>query len=836
MRHALVLSCFAVLAWSPSALALELPPFDPEQRIYLVPDDFRFPTQAVRQAAGAVEHPVYVVVYEQVIDGSIQPGHESETEDAIEALWAEWRTAAGLSGGVTPGGFDGAEGSLVLLAMDDREVRVVTGSRWDAELGLHNDALLPIIDQHFMPKAQAGDYDGGLAALVRGLDGAITSKQGALEAAMRESARRLAQLEEERVAEELRRTELKAAAKRWSIIGGLGFLLALLAGLVGFFRLAAVRARRGFDEALARLLAQLDAADANFADFRIDVELRDRIVELRLKGPVTTALYEQVSGSLDEIQAGLAGMRRHVELCRAETKAGLFATTPWLEGQDRLEGPLVIRTEQTQDRLFPAPSQALEVEPAAFMASLEERFATAKVGWKRVLDAVEASLHKASADLPRDDLEAMLAQLDQAGLPAVWVQDHPLMDDPEACWAGLDAVRREDPAAYLDALEDHLEHDDALEALVDELIAGVARAAELVAEAQEPSVEGLDTVVDEEERDPAPMAAQVHQLHARLLDIAHARQEPDPEALHATFDQLGVACAELVDRKRRLLASVERAPGLVAEAQAMLEELEGDYAASRALAKELAGEHTAASLSQAWVEVAEAREDLEQCRAAALQAKALLDQRRHVAAEATAERSLSEHGEAVQDLAELCAVLEELERAKAEAEAMFASLQAKRDASANDLAGFGGFGDVQLLVEGDALRQALEAEWRQGVPQDWSVRRESARAVLGAWAVGVGSARTAYRAEQARLAAIRQAEERRRRDEERRRQEAERARQRQRSSSRSSSTRSSFSSVKRSSSRSSSSSSRSSGRSYSSSSRSAGRSTRSSSRSGGRKF
>ena len=111
-----------------------------------------------------------------------------------------------------------------------------------------------------------------------------------------------------------------------------------------------------------------------------------------------------------------------------------------------------------------------------------------------------------------------------------------------------------------------------------------------------------------------------------------------------------------------------------------------------------------------------------------------------------------------------------------------------------------------------------------------------AREVIASWHHGVGRARSAWRAEQARLEAIRLAEERRRREEERRRREAERARQRERdrqrrraSSSRSSS--SSFGSMGSSSrKRSGSSSFRSSSR------RSAGRKTRSSRRSGGRKF
>ncbi len=790
MRHALALTCLVAATWSRATAALELPAYVPGQQVYLVPADFRFPTQQVKQAASQTEHPVYVAIYEQVIDGSIEPGHESETEDAIEALWAEWRTAAGMLETPVEGGLDGVEGSLVLLAMDDREVRVITGSRWDSELGLHNEALLPVIDTHFMPKAQAQDYDGGLAALVTGLDGYI-SKELARRAAQAEvEAAAAAQAEVDRIEAERQREEMKATMGRVVRWGGAGLGGLLVLVLVGIFRFAARGARRRFDEAAARLRAQLDAADNAFADFRIDVELRDRIVELRVKGPVTTALVEEVSRTLDEIQVGLAGLRRHVDECEADVDAGYFGRQAWLDAVERLEGRLEIRTEQTQDRLFPLPDQVLEVEPAVFMEGLEERFATARTGWKRVLDAVEASLHKASTDLARDDLETMLAKLEAAGLPQIWVDEHPLLEDPEACWAELDALRREDPAAYLDALEEEIELDDELEAVVSALIEGLGLASELRAKAEEPSVEGLDTVVGDPERDPAPLQLQADTLLTQLRDIAHARVEADFDVFEDTLGELELACDAWVERKGRLLASVERAPGLVEQAEAKLAELERDYGSSRDRAKALAGQHNAESLAQAWVEVGEARDDLEQCRQAALQSRARLGERRHVEAEGLAEQALEEHGQAVVDLGELTAALVALEQARLEAVHALTSMSDFRRRSLQTLAGFGAFGGEDRLAEGDAQRRALEAKWTTAVPADWAERRDRAKAVMSAWGAGVAAARAAYRAEQARIEAERRAEEERRRRarqrerERRRREEQERAaRSRRRTSS-----------------------------------------------------
>jgi uncharacterized membrane protein YgcG len=842
MRAVLVLSLACSLAWSPMVQALEVPAFEPGQRVYVVPESFQFPTKLTRAAVGETHQPIYVVVYEKVIDGNLGQGFESETEEAIEAVWSAWRTAEGLAEAPVEGGVDTREGSLVLLAMDDREVRIMAGSRWDAELGLHNEALLPVIDQHFMPLAQAQDFDGGLAALVGGLDGTIT---GAL--AKREAA---VQAELERQAREAREAEEAAARSQaredaiaywlpWVGAGtGAGVVLLLLA----FFRLVAMGLRDRYREAAARLEAQLEAADASFADFRIDVELRDRIVDLRLKGPVTTALYEEVSRGLDEIQAGLAGLRRHLRDCEPQG-VGLFARAPWTQALERLEGRFEIRTEQTQDRLFPAPAQVLEVEPAVFMEGLEERFGVAKQGWKRLLDAVEVSLHKAEQDLARDDLEAALAKLDEAGLPQTWVEEHPLFEDPRAVWDELDELRREDPVAYLDELEALVALDDELEALVDDVIEGLRRGAELRREAEEPSVAELATIIADPERDPAALRAQADELLRRLQDIGHGRIEPSADDFDACLDALEACCEDWVARKRALIATVERAPSAVAEAEERLKRLEVEYAQARERAKAASREQLAEAMGPAWNEVAEARDDLEQLREAALQAGSQLREHRHVQAERSAERALREHGEAVRNLAELAAILDRLEQARDEAETLRASLSARRAALLDKLAGYGSFGGAQHLHEGDRLRDAVEASWGAGLRQDWEGQAARLREVLGAWNAGVQRAAAAWRAEQARLEAIRLAEERRRHEEERRRREEERRRRRERerqrrrsSSSFGSSSRSSFSSLGGSSGSQSSSRRKSSGSSFGSRRRSSGRKVASRRRSGGRKF
>lgn len=827
------------LAASPAAFALDIPAYVPGQSVYLVPEDYRFPTQQVQAATAETEHPVYVVVYEQVIDGTIEPGHESETEDAIEAVWGEWRTATGMVKDAVSGALDPAEGSLVLLAMDDREVRIVAGSRWDAELSLHNEALGVIIDQHFMPKATASDFDGALADLVRGYDGHVTVELERREQAAREAAARAEREEQERAEAERRRAELAASMKTVAIAAAVVVPVLLVLGLLAFVWLAARGVRRSFDKAAQAMREKLDLADTAFADFRIDVELRDRLVELRLKGPVTLALFQEVTGSLDEIQAGLSGLRRHVEACGQDVKAGAFSVAPWREALERLESRLTIQTAATEGRLFEAPDTEIEVDPHVFMEGLEERFATAREGWQRLLDAVEASLHKAQDDFTRDDLEAMLAALEEAGLPDDWVAEHPLLDDAEGAWAELDELRRSDPVDYLDVLEEQKELDDTLEGLVDEVITGVEAAGAMHEEAGTPSVEGLDTVIDDPARDPAPLADEARQSLEAVLDIATGRQDCEPEAFRAALIALESACEEWLAAKHGLLESIRRAPELVSEAERKLAQLEKDFAASRQRAKEVAREHLAEKLQDAWREIGEAREDLEQMRQLALQARAQLEGRRHVSAETSAEQALAEHGQAVGDLAELTRVLQALEQAKLQAQAAYEALAAQRDTAARELRGYRSNADLRELRRGDDLLRSLESEWRAGVPVDWVARQAAVAAVLTSWRREVDDARRAYRAEQARIAAERAARERREREERRRRErerDRQRRRERDRQRRRSSSSRSSYSSFSKSKRRSSSRSKRSSRSSFSRKRRSGGRKVRRRGRSGGRKF
>ncbi|MDP2307214.1 MAG: TPM domain-containing protein [Pseudomonadota bacterium] len=771
----------------PFAWALDIPTPTAEQRVYKVPARWTMPVRAVTEAAGRTERKVWVVAYEKVIDGAIAPGLASETEDAIEQVWANWEAGA-------DGVFSPQLDALVLLGMDDREVRVRMGSEWDARLGLHNDRLLPLIDNHFLPRAAASDYDGGLAALVTAVDRAVgdglaeiaereagakavaEAAERRAEAVAREAEAARARVEQDRVAGEQRAAQLRAAAP-W---GGAGLLVVALGAAAAVRRRRAGAARASFRAGVAARRERLEAADTAFASFRVDTELRDRIVELRLKGPVTLAAFKEVSALLDRIQVGLAALRDRLDTLERGVVEGPLAAAPWVAAEAELDAPFAVETGTIQHRLFARPSETVEVAPLPFMDALEADYADARAGWERLLDAVDASLRRATDDLTAEPLEAHRAALDAAGLPRAWADAHPLAAAAEGAWAELEGLRAADPVAYLDALDAALAGAARAAAVVTTVLTGKAEAA--TARARALGVpDTADTVVDLPDRDPALARTQAEALHAALDQRLHSRggAEVEGATLDAElgFDEVVAAWDELATRKSSLARTVATVGGGMAAAEKRVAELHARFAATRTATQRLAGEHASHTMGGVWREIGETAADLAQADAALASARDALTTRRHVAAEEAVTRAAVEHGEALQNLEQLAAFMAQLVAAKADVLRQLTTLDAARAGFAAELGGYGAFGNLHLLGAGDQLVAALLDEPTAGAV-DWPARQDRLRAVLGAWSDAVRSAAVAWRAEQAHLRRIREEEERQRRlaqEAEQRRQRAARA-------------------------------------------------------------
>jgi|GEM_PF-2791989 len=526
----------ACCATTEAAAGLDVPPFRADDRVQTVPPG-ALSTVATDHATTHAVHRIFVVVLQSARDETLAAGRVSATEGAVEAIWAAWRADPA---------FDPEEDVLVVLALDEREVRVRTGARWDIDLGLRAATLDSQIDASFLPRARAGDLDGALARLVRDLDRTI----------------------EERL-EERREARRRRALLPWVSAGAGTLLLLGAAGAVAAVRRRRCRrARAEFESAAEALERELDRAEQEWAELGIDRDSRDQVARLRARGPRTRALTDEVTRRLDEIALGLDGLRAHLHTCRERGRAAGWLDAPALRAATTaLSEPFVFDTGRARHELFDGDRRTVTVEPASFLREFERRCAAARAGWRKLRDAIATSRRTARQDFPTDDLDVMRSRLEAAGLPPVWLAHHPLDTDPQGEWTRLDALRQADPAAYLEQLFGRLDAQAALEADVAVLAEAVGEARRARAEALAIDTGDTDTTVPDPARDPAAATADAEQVTA-MLDL-ELQEGEDAERAVATAHVARDAWREVGRRKRSLRESAPpaaaRAPAPAAE-------------------------------------------------------------------------------------------------------------------------------------------------------------------------------------------------------------------------------------------------------------------------------
>jgi hypothetical protein len=769
----------ALLVATTVALGFEPPAFDAGQAVYA---EQGFSTAKTRAALAKAQRPIFVVVAPDVTATPRRPFHASHTETAVEDLWSAWSAQAA---------FDSEQASVILLGLDEREVRLRAGTRWDAEYGLGGPALLPLIDRAFLPWARAGDLDKALGMLVAELDAEIT-----------------------RLQEKQARDAQVARAMAWVPVVLLGLVVVLvpMVGLVVLFVLSR-SARSRYEQAFEERWAALERGQGKLASLNLDVEIRDRVVALKIKGPRTQAAAEEVVERLSELHDGLVALEKRLKAIDREARGGLpLAIRVWHHARAELDATFQVDTGEETEHLFDTETRLEEVDPQAFMEGLAAEWSTAETLWDRVLDAVDASMRRAQDDLDRDGLEQALDLLKEAGLPSTWAHDHPLHPEAQAVWQRLDARRRADPLEYLDHLEPLLELD---RGILDraEALAGVRPAIAKAWQALSESASAdLDTRVRDPDRDPVRLEAAARRAEQAIE--ASLAQGTDAEGVLDGAHGLILALTKLGQLHRRIRTAVGEVEGVVHDARAELEGLDRDLEAQKAQIRELLARHEADALTAGWTELREASEDREQAAEALASATEALAERAHLEAVEAAREALRERQEASEDLSELDAILRTLEKARFEADAARSALTELRDKHAAEQNGFRSYGR-QALDEGDALWEELRFDDWAG-PGDWSARLAAVRQVQAAWRAGITEARSRYRRALAREASERAAAEAMRRDARRR---ATSSRSTASSSSRSSHARSSGYRT----SRSSRSTRRSGGRRFSSGGRSAGR-------------
>lgn len=146
---------------STPALAHEPPAFAPDTRLHIV-GDVSLPMQEPQAALAEADVRIFAVVTDVATDARYRNhGWGSETEAALERTWSAWSTDPR---------FDAAEDVLIFVALEEREVRIRTGSTWDTTFELHNEELTAITEKHFVPLAKAGNLPGALARTIQATD------------------------------------------------------------------------------------------------------------------------------------------------------------------------------------------------------------------------------------------------------------------------------------------------------------------------------------------------------------------------------------------------------------------------------------------------------------------------------------------------------------------------------------------------------------------------------------------------------------------------------------------------------------------------------------------
>jgi tetratricopeptide (TPR) repeat protein len=752
MRCALLLLALLPL----TARAYTPPAYVEGQRVYRVPNGVDVVTTRTLSAVAEAEHPVVVVFANNVVDNERGVAWSSDTEDAIEDTWALWSRNPDFQADTT---------SVVLIGMDEREIRILTGSNWDVDLGLTGSALSELTERHFVPQARAGNLDVAAQRTVTALDEEI-SRRIAWEAGAEDRVRaaegerrareaRMAQLEQERREAQTRlaieREEQRATLRRGVTVAGTGFMGFAALGGAGLFAGSRRRRRQQaatkLNAAITTMTERLSKANELVADLRLQSDARDGVLALRLKGPDTNTLLDAVTGALDHIQVRLNAMRHHLDRIVAKAKVvGAFDADTLDALRKELETGCPYAPQAKRDKLF-AESKPIEVDFPTFEAELQVRYDEAKAGWNRLLDAVDASMRRASDDLPLDGLQQAMGLVQALDLPFGWVQPHPLYADVDVAMAELDALRTSDPIHYLDVMDNIHEAEDA----VIGALHAIQEDRKLVLLARD-HAESLTTplnIVLEDDQNPDEAIALAED--ATETFEGHLSAVSDLEVVAQAGDDAIAAWDEVTSRHERIAEAVQTLPTRLKTATADIGAIVARREQERSELGRLSEHHK--NIAHATKELEEAAVDVDQATDALRDAHAAYNRRALVTALGAVELAVAEQEEALEDLKELRIVTQGLVRSREKTVTLWDSLDAMRLKMLAELSAMSSptSGHNNLLRPGDSARDSLRGEWDYA--GDWTLRATRVKQISSAWRSAVSKEKQRINdAEAARLA------------------------------------------------------------------------------------
>jgi uncharacterized membrane protein YgcG len=437
---------------------------------------------AIKSAEAKSPRRYYVVVL-----GSTGEWNQSP-QQLVESLFEQWTKDAAASG--KP--LERANGTLILVAIEQRDIVVRTGQNLQGQYGLDQNALeKDLVPKAFMPKARDGDLPGALVSLIGAMETRIAAQDAATAARKQMYSRNLP-----------------------IAIGG-GVVLTLVAG-AGIFLWRAQRRSSRFGKAFAafnaKLVELMDRSDTIKQQHQL-LPYSDKDFTEPMSG-ATLALYTGIEDRLANLRAtwlNLMEVRNQIEK--------LSATAGFFDSAQRTAAEKLLA-----DKAKLPEVEALYEQCQRDLETLGAAHETAVAAW----DAATKS---------NDELPAKIAAIEAAGLSS-----RPYEEQRTAIAQRLESLRAQltsDPIGTTSLVQEVQEHRNQVAAVIAQLLEldaswrkTGARREEIVGQVTAERAAGLN--LDEEHANPdAPLEAAEKSLAVsreslldnRLDDTASATTE-----------------------------------------------------------------------------------------------------------------------------------------------------------------------------------------------------------------------------------------------------------------------------------------------------------------------
>ena len=488
--------------------------------------------------------------------------------------------------------------------------------------------------------------------------------------------------------------EAAAERRQRALLTALAALLALslLGGLLVWLRDRRRRALLDLEWDADAWEDKLANAGARFVELYGE---RDAVLGLLEHSGRTAELRDAVTREIDALYAVIRAMEAHVQRCRARGRGAWISLAAIDAARAALTQPFEADTGELNQRdLFAPLTRRLTVDPARLQDDLDARFKATLTGWERLRDAAARQLRPATELFPHARLDALLADLDAAGLPHRWIADHPLIGDDAAdaaVYEAADALRWVDPVAYAERIDALLAAEAAIAARVDRLMDARRRA--LAARDAVPDLPApADGLRLDPADDPALALARARAALQRLDALLAAPPAPPDDAqVLAAADEAQAAFAVVSDQILAVQLAAADTADLVAAAPRALDDAERNRDDAAAAAADARRYHVDVEVD-GWLTAA--RDALHRGHHDLDEARRALAERRLVAARRAARAALDRAAEASREAARARAQVRALEDLRARYEEQVRRLPQTRAARNANLQLYGAAPDL----------------------------------------------------------------------------------------------------------------------------------------------